>query len=510
MLTDPNIIDRLSAAPEFAPEPPRPLYRELPEPSAFPIDALGPVLGKAALAIEAQIQCPIECAANSVLAVASLAAQGRANIILPIGEGKLSPLSLYLFTVLESGERKSSADAIALKPVRDFERELAQQETGERQAHVSKVAARATHEKFLTGRLKSERDALEIALQDIGPIPQPPLVSVIAPSGDQTMEGLFRIYQQGRPSLAMLCDDGATFLGGHSLKSEQKVSTVASLCRAWDGSKLERIRGGDGITVLYDRRLAMHLMVQPGVATDFLSDERFSDQGLLARFLLSAPAGRAGTRLRDDDAYKAATAAAAIDLADYNDAITRLLRHPIRWKDDNDRSIGVTFGSLDLTDDARALYVEFYNELEADMAPDRPFASVKAFASKLPENVARIAGTMELIADAGAASLGQDSLSRAIRLGRFYLLETIRLVATGRIDPELRQAEKLRLWLQSRPGDLIGLREIYRKGPQAIREAKVARAAMDTLAVHGWVVSVPEGATIDGQRQSAVWRIIRC
>ena len=62
-----------------------------------------------------------------------------------------------------------------------------------------------------------------------------------------------------------------------------KQSTTAILCRAWDGSKLERIRGGDGVTVLYDRRLAAHLMVQPGVAAGFLSDSQFSDQGLLGR-----------------------------------------------------------------------------------------------------------------------------------------------------------------------------------------------------------------------------------
>lgn len=153
-------------------------------------------------------------------------------------------------------------------------------------------------------------------------------------------------------------------------------------------------------------------MVQSGVAADFLSGDRFSDQGLLARFLLSAPAGRAGTRFRDDDAYRRATVAAAIDLADYNAAITRLLQ---------------------LRPNRRCTrpHVEFYNDLEADIALDRPFAPAKAFASKLPGNVVRIAGTMELIADAGAASLGYGSLSFAIRLRRYYLFETMRLIAAG-------------------------------------------------------------------------------
>lgn len=347
-LGDDDIAASIGNATPPRTEAPRPLYRELPPAEPFPVDALGPVLGKAAKAIESMIQCPMACAANSVLAVASLAAQGRANVILPIGQGKPAPLSLYLLTVLDSGERKSSADSMALKPVRDAEREIAALEAGQRATYQVKLAAHEANAKHLTNKLKNDRSALEAALHDLGPAPQPPLLSVLAPSGDQTMEGLFRIYQHGRPSLAMLCDDAATFLGGHSLRAEQKAVTTANLCRAWDGSKLERIRGGDGVTVLYDRRLSCHLMVQPGIAAGFLSDDQFADQGLLARFLVSAPAGRAGTRIRDDDAYQAMANHAELDMDDYNTAIAALLRQPVRWKDEKDRTLGVELDALHL------------------------------------------------------------------------------------------------------------------------------------------------------------------
>ncbi|MEN9717509.1 MAG: hypothetical protein RIQ99_387 [Pseudomonadota bacterium] len=491
-------------------EGPRPLYRELPPSSPFPVDALGPVLGKAARAIETVIQCPLECAANSVLAVASLAAQGRANAILPIGHGKTSPLSLFLLTVLESGERKSSADTMALKPIRDFEREIAEAEAGQRQAHSVKLEAWNANAKYLNTKLKTDRAALEAALHELGPAPQPPLLSVIAPSGDQTMEGLFRIYQQGRPSLAILCDDAASFLGGHSLKAEQKAATTANLCRAWDGSKLERIRGGDGVVVLYDRRLAMHLMVQAGIAADFLSDAQFADQGLLARFLLSAPAGRAGTRFRDDAAYQTLVRQAASDLEGYNAAVTRLLRQPTRWKNENDRTLGVQLDELHFAPAARALFVDFANAIEAEIGPDGPLAPVKAFASKLPENSARIAGTLALMADAEAPTIEADALADAIALGKYYLSEAVRLVAAGAIDPDLRLAERLREWLMVQPGDAIGLRDIYRLGPGPIRKASTARAAMEVLVEHGWARPIPDGAEINGMKHRDAWRILKC
>lgn len=501
--------DRIATAVEYAPEPPRPLYRELPEPTRFPVDALGPILGKAAKAIATQIGCPVECAANSILAVASLASQGCANAILPIGEGKPVPLSLYLLTVLDSGERKSSADSLALKPVRQYERDLAESEAAERQAFANEEAAYRAHEKYLTGHLNKDRSGLAAALKQLGPPPQPPLLPVLAPSGDQTMEGLFRIYQQGRPSLAMLCDDAATFLGGHSLKQEQKSATVANLCRAWDGSKLERIRGGEGVTILYDRRLAAHLMVQSGVAANFLSDAQFADQGLLARFLFSAPKGLAGTRIRDDTKYQAAMAPTLSDLAEYGGAIARLLRSPIRWKKEHDRTAGIVLGALCFTDEARQLYVEFYNNIERKMGPDGSLCSVKAFASKLPENAARIAGTMELIANAKAQSIGAAMLGNAIKIAEYYLAEFMRLKAAGAIDPALREAEKLRLWLQSRPVDVIPLRDVYRLGPASLRDAQSARSTMKVLEDHGWVLALPKGHLIDGKSHKEAWAIVR-
>lgn len=509
-LDDTAIAGAIAKAATPKVEGPRPLYRELPPAKPFPVDALGDTLGKAARAIESMIQCPMACAANSALAVASLAAQGRANVILPIGQGKPAPLSLYLLTVLDSGERKSSADSMALRPVRDTEREIAELENAARQSYAVKLAAHEANARHLTNKMKNDRAALEAALRDLGPPPQPPLLSVLAPSGDQTMEGLFRIYQQGRPSLAMLCDDAATFLGGHSLKAEQKAGTTANLCRAWDGSKLERIRGGDGVTVLYDRRLSCHLMVQPGVAAGFLSDSQFADQGLLARFLVSAPEGRAGTRIRDDAAYQALAHSAALDLEEYNRAVAGLLRQPVRWKDENDRALGVELDALAFTPDARALYVDFANAIEGQLGPKASLAMAKAFASKLPENAARIAGTLALIANPAARMIEATTLADAISLAKYYLGEAVRLMASGAVDPELRLAQTLLEWLHSQPGDLIGLRDIYRLGPNAIRQADKARRIMGVLCDHGWARLLPDGAEIDGQRHKEAWEIVRC
>jgi hypothetical protein len=106
-------------------EPPAPrALREARAPSRpFPIDALSFTLQRTVNTIEDLIQCPTALAAMSVLSAASLAVQGHANVLIP-ATNQARPLSLFLLSIAESDERKSSADNEALKPVKEYERQF--------------------------------------------------------------------------------------------------------------------------------------------------------------------------------------------------------------------------------------------------------------------------------------------------------------------------------------------------------------------------------------------------
>jgi len=90
---------------------PRPLLPRLEACAPYPVDALGEVLGGAANAIISAVQVPDALAAQSVLAAAAMAAQPHANVV---RGGQEIPLSIFCLSVGESGDRKSSADRIAL------------------------------------------------------------------------------------------------------------------------------------------------------------------------------------------------------------------------------------------------------------------------------------------------------------------------------------------------------------------------------------------------------------
>jgi hypothetical protein len=83
---------------------------------------------------------PKELACFSVLAAVALGAQRLAKVNLR--GGNEVPLSLFMMSIAESTERKSSVDSIAMSPVREFERLLAKLKFGSSAASIAKSGRR--------------------------------------------------------------------------------------------------------------------------------------------------------------------------------------------------------------------------------------------------------------------------------------------------------------------------------------------------------------------------------
>src|SRR5262249_18452715 len=100
---------------------PIPLHRSIDIPQPFPMDALGEILGNAAMALHSIIRAPDAICAQSILGAASLVCQPFANIEI---DGRTMPLSLFLLTVAESGDRKTATDNAALGPIYEYQKML--------------------------------------------------------------------------------------------------------------------------------------------------------------------------------------------------------------------------------------------------------------------------------------------------------------------------------------------------------------------------------------------------
>lgn len=483
----------------FTPEGPRPLVREIPAGKPFPVAHLGP-LRAAVDAVQGMTQAPVPIPAASALTVASLAVQGFANVETLAGP---RPVSLYALTIARSGERKSSCDGPLLTALRNHEKLQAKAQREAMTSWQNKHALwKGERNRILSEAKKSKgekRVAAHADLEALGAEPAQP------PSADRTvteptLEGLTRLFATGQPSLGIFSDEGGQFLGGHAMNSDNRQKTLAALNDLWQGNPIRRTRAGDGHVTLNGKRLAVHLMVQPTVARGFMADRLASDTGFLPRFLICEPPSTIGTRLHAN----ARSNTAALDL--FGTKLSRILETNMP-KDAETQELLPRV--LPLSPEARALLVRFADEAEAAQAPGGHLEHVTGYASKAAEQAARIAGVLTLYRDLDAPCVTAAEMGNGISLADFYLSEAVRLADAAQVSREIDRAEALRKWLlESWPNPEIMVRDVVRLGPNFLRESPKARAALGTLAQHGWLQPLDAGTIVRGAPRSEAWLIV--
>ncbi|MCV2864591.1 YfjI family protein [Defluviimonas sp. WL0075] len=247
----------------FAAEAPQPLLRELRPGAEYPVAALGP-LRQAVKAVQGKTGAPVALPAASALSIASLAMQGFVDVE-TLGGSR--PVSLYAMTIAKSGERKSSCDAALMAGLRAFEQEAQKAWNLDYASWEIKHALwKGQRESILSEAKKSKgqnRTAAEADLKALGVEPTaPPSPGRIVT--EPTFAGLARKYAEGIPSLGIFSDEGGQFLGGYAMSRDNRQSTLAAFNDLWQGNPIQRTRKEEGSYTLYGRRLAIHLMIQPG------------------------------------------------------------------------------------------------------------------------------------------------------------------------------------------------------------------------------------------------------
>jgi hypothetical protein len=452
---------------------PLPLARELDPATPFPVEALGAVGAAVVEQMHAVIQAPEALIGQSILAAMNQVAQPFANVII---DGRVSPLSDFFLTLGESGERKSAVDAWALAQVRERQRALMAKYRTERDEFEQAALVYDAHAKRVLAdkKLSSEAKQARLAETQRPTAPVMPLFIVSEPS----TEAIQRQLIIGLPSIGLVNDEGGQFLGGYAMSAEKRLGTLTTLSRLWDRGEFDRVRIGDGSGSYYGRRLTLHLMVQPAVASSLLADPLAREQGFLARCLVSFPQSTAGQRR-----YTETDIAQTPAYRTYTQRMMALLDQawPLSAENELDPPL------IALTPSAKSTWVAIYNDIERGLGANGRLAPVRSLASKAPEHIARLAGTFAVFD--GDAQIDSSHIDRAAKLMQHYLAEALRLWGAGQVTAELKLAQEVLNWLRDKmgPGRVIPMAEIYRKGPSAIRSAGTARKVLQVLVQHGWV-----------------------
>lgn len=229
-----------------------PLVRAFSAAPAYPLAALGAVLAPAAAAIMERTQCAPATAANAVIAAASLAAQAHRDVRLP--HGQVTPISLFIATICESGERKTSADQLALAAVREIEAEMRDGYRKAWPAFANHRDAYNAQRSQITTR-KSDLATRRVALDDLGEEPKPPLspylivpearamlaeVKTLAPGAIGALVGLEARVEALSHQVGIFIPANMAALS--SAAEELKAQTQALLRFANDWHKLDRRR----------------------------------------------------------------------------------------------------------------------------------------------------------------------------------------------------------------------------------------------------------------------------
>jgi len=446
------------------PRPPRPLIESNPVAQPYPVQALGGILGPAVERMAEVIGVPQALAAQSVLAASALATQGHAGLQF---DGRNYPLSLYLITVAASGDRKTAADRCALLPAREWEREQWQRY----REQLSRYRAAQRQAQRINPADPDSANGLPLEAEPSAPR----LITT-----DPTIEALIKGLCHDLPSMGLFCDEGGQFLGSSTMSRDNRLKAVTTLSSLWDGSPIDRARSMVGESLrAYDRRLSLHLMLQPYLAMQLLSDPLLQGQGILGRCLMTWPTSLAGQR-----SYQAVDLSQDAALKRYHHRLSALFHLP--WSLTPDGALQLS--PLTLSPLARRRWIDLHDAIEAQLGEFGELASVRPSGSKSADNLLRVAGILAVVEESSVVEV--DHIQRASALVGYYLTEIQRLTEQEPVCRIKEEADRLLRWLQIKDWKRFSIRELNRNGPRFARKSsRHAAKLLVELLEHQWLIT---------------------
>lgn len=468
---------------------PLPLGAERYEKEAYPLEAFPELLRAAVKDIAAVTKAPIAMCGVGVLSALSLAGQGLVNV--KRGRHLTGPTSLFLLSIAESGERKTTVDTLAFAAIRKHQRELEKTLEPELAAfRAEHMAWEAIHKGIVSGITKeagSSKGSNQVKLDELEsrlkaneekkPVPPPmPLLM----SSSSTPEGLLRDLAKRWPSSSTVSSEAGVVFGSHSMGGDSVMRNLATLNVLWDGGEHINSRADeDKNFTVRGARFTMSLQVQHHVLVDFM--QRAGDlargSGFLARFLLAWPESTQGTRIyTEPDEYMAG-------LARFDSRITQLLQIELPRADKH--SLALEPHMLELTPEAKAVWVELHDAIESELKAHGEYTDVRDVASKAADNAVRIAALFHLYEHGLEGSISAEHIQQASAFAIWHLHEARRLLFDLQNNTEIRKAAQLDAWLihccKQQGSDRVNRTKVMQFGPNSTRRVEHLEASLQEL-----------------------------
>lgn len=366
----------------------------------------------AALEVHHEFQVPIEMAMMTALGAISCVCQDMVDVKLPVGN--ITNPALMLLTIAKSGERKTTVQKQFFRVISEYNRRaifIHQKKTLDYESkknqwnEIEKEMKKAYKKAFRDENEELEKKLSERLDEHRKHHPKWPR-SLRMLYADTTPQALVEAMHNNTPTACLMSSESNSIFSGHALKDLDKINTL------WDGEDVIVDRSTRPSFILTDSRLTLSLMAQPVVVTRFLSKrgEEARGIGFLARFITVMAEEKAGTR-------DTRPIGSLENTKKFNQRIEELIRKNFDKKSnltDEKESDGKDSGVentleighnkktrkvLTFSSKASQKWIEYHKEIEGLQAPHKALSYYKDHASKLMENVSRMAVLLHIFED---------------------------------------------------------------------------------------------------------------
>lgn len=331
--------------------------------------------------VQTNTKTPIELVLMTALAAISISCQNLIDVQLPIGN--IVPTSLMLFLISDSGERKSTVEKKLFASIRDFEdaqldlykEQLAEWKISNDIVEQKQKGLKDTIRKLASKGLDTSNEEEQLKKMNRKIVSPPKKFKLLYENA--TSEVLFSGLSNEFPAAGLVSGEGKNIFKSTAFKDFGKQNAI------WSGEDIivDRVKGES--YRIRGARLTVFIMVQSGILQDFLEKEgqNARSSGFLARTLMYEPQSTQGER------YIENTTTSWEHIHYFNHRIKSLLEMNVNHVS-GERKI------IQFSTEAAQAWVDYFNWVESNINPRGIYRQTKDHASKLAENVGRVAALL--------------------------------------------------------------------------------------------------------------------
>lgn len=438
--------------------------------------------------IHKNFQTPFELGLMTSLAAISISCQNLIDVELPRINEKV-PTSLMLFVIAESGEGKSMVKKKLFESIQQFETtqlDLYEQQNFDWEEDKSIIQKKKKGLEDAIRKLASKgEDTLEQEqqLKELNKklLMTPRKIRLLYENS--TTEALFSGLHNDFPAVGLVSSEGVNIFKSAAFKDVGKMNAI------WSGEYIFADRAKSPSYQIKNSRLTVLAMAQPTIFDRYLEKEGESARGsgLLARALMY----QAQSKPTDKVVGKIVSWE---HIHDFNKRVKCLLEENIIHVDQKREREVVRFSR-----EAAEAWCKYFSDVESQKSPTGIYHEVKDHASKLAENVARVAALLHFFEGYnGDISLDTFNVARKIcDMCSQYFLRKFNIRPQVEVD-----AEALWSWLYKHQfNPIFSCRRYIKKndvrqgGPNQLRDTELLNKAINFLVKQGFISVVNNNGT---------------